>query len=292
MYKLAIALAGFGSWLLVTGCEWSAGGSDSGYNSRYNWVNFNGVYRSIDGGPLVTDYSSAPSTNTTPTGTTYSRLNENIGTQNGSSDFYSGVLSYKPVVPGTLTIRSGAVTLTDNGSGSLSGGGATGSINYNTGSWSVDFNLNIEPAGTPIRADYDYTVSSGGGTGSSGSGASGFVIHSFVLTHQGENLEIRDNNGATYSGKLGSTAVNEGSNAANPPAVGDLISMQYSASGVSKAGKSVEIVGTLQAVVSGVSSNGSSVKLAQRQIVGTWIEQNGKTGNVEGSSVTVTVAGP
>lgn len=290
MHKLAIALAGFGSWLLVTGCDWSAGGSDSGYNSRYNWVNFNGVYRSTAGGVLVTDYSTTPAVSAITTNS-FNRNNENIGTQNGSSDEYSGILDEKPVRPGSVTIRTGAVTLNDNGSGGLSGGGATGSINYETGSWSIDLNLGISPSGTAIFADYSYLVTSGGGSGGSGSGASGKSIYTFSVSHQGQNVEIVDNNGAVYTGKMGSTQVNEGTqNGSTGPVAGDLIVMQFSVSGTSAAGKNVKISGVFQGVVA--SYNGTTVNFAQRQMLGTWIETNGRTGDIVGTTSSITLSAP
>ncbi len=90
-----------------------------------------------------------------PTGST-SVSNESLATGDGSTTTFSGNLANTPIVRQTLTITAGSVTATDDGSGNLSGTGVTsGSINYDTGAWSITYDT--APAnGTAITAGYDY----------------------------------------------------------------------------------------------------------------------------------------
>lgn len=60
-----------------------------------------------------------------------------------------------PLVSQTLTVTAGAVTLTDDGNGKLTGGGGKGTINYTTGA--LDVILDAAPAtGVKIKAAYSY----------------------------------------------------------------------------------------------------------------------------------------
>lgn len=272
---------------LLMGCEggWTSGGGVDSWSSSYNWVNFSGVYRGIDGGVLVTDYTATPGT----PGVTNAVSGENIDTGDGGS-MYSGSLNHESIVPGSVTIIAGGYTLTDNGSGVLSGGGGSGTIGYGSGTWSIDMGAHIINSGVAIYANYEYTVAGSSGSGSAGSGVSGKTIYSFSVQQEGENLIIVDNNGSTYNGSFGSIRATGGADQSNQstPAAGDSVIGSYEASGVSAAGYEVKLVGTFQGVV-GV--NGTSFSLADRQMFGTWIEDGGRTGDINGeaSPITITV---
>ena len=102
--SLAVVCAG------LVGCEWEST-SDS-YNSRYNFVNFSGVYRGVNGGLLVTDYSSEVAT---PEGegavsSTNNITGETVATANGVDTVYAGRLNQNNVVPGTLSITAAGVS--------------------------------------------------------------------------------------------------------------------------------------------------------------------------------------
>ncbi len=71
---------------------------------------------------------------------------EEVGVGDGSTTYFSGTLSYFPIKPGSVTLEARigglSVELTDDGilpTGTLSGGGHSGSINYADGSWEVTF---------------------------------------------------------------------------------------------------------------------------------------------------------
>ena len=269
---------------LLTGCEWTSGGGVDSWSDAYNWVNFSGVYRGIGGGVLVTDYTATPGT----PGVTNSVTGQNIDTGDGGHN-YSGSLGHGSIVPGSLKITAGGYTLTDNGSGVLSGGGGAGTISYGNGAWSINMGTHVIDSGTPIYASYQYTVSGAGGSGGAGSGASGRTIYSFTVQHQGQNLSIVDNNGKTYTGNFGTISSSGGANQNNQstPATGDTITGTFEASGVSAAGYTVRIVGTFQGVVG--AGNGTTFSLTNRQMFGTWIEDGGRTGDINGQSSPIQV---
>lgn len=89
--------------------------------------------------------------------TTINVTGEIIGSIDNSYATYNGSVDHSPLVPGSITIQAGAYIWTDNGSGNLSGtAGVTGTINYDTGSWSIDLQGQILVGGTLITAAYQY----------------------------------------------------------------------------------------------------------------------------------------
>jgi hypothetical protein len=84
-------------------------------------------------------------------------VGEMLAMGNGDTT-YSGVLNHHSIVRESVSITAGGFSLTDDGSGVLSGGGRSGAIGYGTGSWSVDFKGVPLADGTPIVADYCYVV--------------------------------------------------------------------------------------------------------------------------------------
>ena len=316
-----VATVALGSGLL--GCEWDSSGD--GYNSRYNFVNFSGVYRGYNGGLLVTDYSSQltvgengvpgsgiPGTPGSTSVVEKTVNGERIATGNGISTKFSGNLDHDPVVLGSLSISAPSVLLTDpNGTGTLNDGGnqASGKINYSSGQWSIDYQ-GAPSDGAEMFASYKYTVNvitppkpgttneatsgttptGSGENGYATSGSSGADIYSFTVEQYGNDLRIVDNNGKEYKGKLGdvrsTSGVNQDSTAVSV-AAGDTFVANFEAKGVSAAGKSVTIAGTLQGLVQ--STSGRSGVFDSRQMFGTWIEKNGRTGDVKGEASPITI---
>lgn len=85
-----------------------------------------------------------------------------LATGDGAHSTYSGTLSNHPITSGTFTIEAktagGMISLTDNGDGTLSGNmGSTGTINYTSGAWTVNFNGNNVSNGYPVIGCYIYT---------------------------------------------------------------------------------------------------------------------------------------
>ncbi len=145
----------------------------------------------------------------------------------------------------------------------------------------------------------DGEPSTGGGSGATG------AIYTFVVNHQGQNVSLTDNNGATYSGRFGKISstsgaqntdigqvgadeeANDGSKYTyyeSPlPEDGDTIVANFEVAGTSRAGMSVKIVGTFQGTVATGVFTGRTLR-------GTWIESGGKTGDVYGQTTFIPVA--
>ena len=165
-------------------------------------------------------------------------------------------------------------------------GGAFGSIDYSTGSWSINL-AGIAPAdGVNIVASYSYTIVGSSGSQGADSGATGIEIFSFTVFQNGENITITDNNGSTYEGQIGNTQVSDGSNTTTPT-VGTTVVMQFTAVGISAAGLEVTMVGTFQGVV--LDSTGNQLALSDRRMLGTWIETGGRTGDINGEAAPIQI---
>ncbi len=298
-----VALVGV---LGLVGCEWDSGGD--GVSGRYNFVNFSGVYRGINGGLLVTDYSSEipPAGGVNGSTTTNFVAGETVASGNGSSSTFNGELDHDNIVPGSLTISGAGFTFTDVDADEVLTGedGTSGTITYSTGQWSLNYKDNIPASGASMKAKYNYIVDAASsdesdytGSGASGtatSGASGKSIYAFTVEHYGADLRIIDNNGKEYKGKLGdvrsTSGVNQDNNGTLVVDAGDTFIGNFEAKGTSAAGKSVTIAGTLQAVVQ--TTSGQSGILDARQMFGTWIESNGRTGDVQGEASPITITIP
>lgn len=196
----------------------------------------------------------------------------------------SGRLSRTPVVPGSVTMSVGATfALRDNGRGGLSGSGLTGTIDYNTGAWTIDYGTATVPPNTPIVATYRIQ-------GGEGRGTTGKSVHTFSVEQEGERLRIVDNNGAVFEGRMGSVRGAGGYDGRGTPPEGETIIAQFSVSGASASGYSVEIVGTFQAVVA--SADAGQFSLGSRTITGTWVEADGRVGDVDGQAGPIRVTPP
>ena len=194
-----------------------------------------------------------------------------------SSFSSSGRLSKTPITPGSVTISVGSTfVLRDNGAGGLSGSGITGTIDYDTGAWSIDYAAATVPANAVISAIYETFDTSGDGRGSTG-----VAIHTFTVHQEGNILRITDNFGRLYNGVFGSVRATGGADQDNQatPEVGDTVIGQFEVSGTSAAGRAVTMVGTFQGVVAG------GLVLSQRTMSGTWIEDGGKkNGDILGTA--------
>ncbi len=288
MIAAATGLAVVALW---AGCEWQGGGSADHFSDRYNWVNFSGVYRGVNGGRLVTDYTSTPGTEGLDQ---YQR--ELVATLDGTTTVYQGVLKYKIIAEGSVTVTGpNGLAWNDDGSGVLvsqSAGGIDGTINYVTGAWRVE----VAPPVPTGKLVITYVWIGDGtqiGISRPGSGATA-EIYTFTVTQEGNQLTILDNNGATYTGKFGSVSTTGGQNRDTPmgiigvPAAGGDVIAQFSASGVSAAGKEVSMVGTFQAQIASSDPDTGAVTLSNRMMFGTWIEKNGRTGDINGLASPIT----
>jgi hypothetical protein len=289
---LAVGLALIG---LVTGCEWTSGGGTEDWSDRYNFLNFSGVYRGLGGGLLVTKYT-AGGTPGIP-GSTNTVSGEKIATGNGSSTAFAGTLKNKPVIEASITIVAASYNFTDaNGDGVLAGSnGAFGTINYGTGQWTLDFNGVAIDNGTPIVAGYQFVRQGTPAVSGDIKGSTGKAISSFTVEHIGNVVNIVDNNGARYEGKTGDIrstgGINQDAVSQTPPAVpiaGDEFIASFEAEGISSAGLRVKMVGTFQGTITAVrvptEELTGALTLGGRTMFGTWIEDGGVTGDIQGEA--------
>ncbi len=305
--------AALGAFCLgLAGCDWET--SSDSYNSRYNFLNFSGVYRGVNGGLLVTDYSSELSSPSGEgsIGTTNNVASEQIATGNGVKDDFAGSLDQNNIIPGSLSIevQGNVWTFTDPApfEGVLvAAEGASGNINYDTGAWSLNFNGTAPDNGVKIVASYKYflepestdddaALGTGSGVrGNATSGVSGAEIYAFNVEHYGNKVRITDNNGKVYDGSFGDIrsagGVNQDGVAAGAtPLAGDTYVANFSAEGVSAAGKKVRLAGNFQGLIQ--SADGSTAVLDDRLMLGTWIESNGRTGDINGEASPITITIP
>lgn len=152
-------------------------------------------------------------------------------------------------------------------------------------SWSSSHNW-VNFSGTYRNAEGPFLVTAGNTSSRAADdqrgGASGASVYSFVLQHQGQHLTIVDSNGAVYTGLIRILRSTSGTEYGDDPdrhlpRDGDAIVASFDCSGYSRAGYSVQIVGTLQGSVS-LNVFGS------RTIHGTWVERGGRTGDIRGSA--------
>ena len=277
MSRLSRVCAGALVLAIVAGCEWESSSDEDSWNSAWNWVNFDGVYRPAAGRTYVVS-AFAPQT-TSPAST--QNASQSLGTGNGAQANFNGTLGNTPVVAGSVTVTAGGQSLSDDASGNLSGNG-TGSVNYNTGAITASFTL-APSAGQNVIASYQYSVP---GSTPNPQPGSGQAIYSITVDQTGNVLAFTDSNGVTYSGSI--SGVSQGGGDSSGRTSG-LVTATFSVSGSNGA----TISGTLQGdyTAPSVGTDGTSAgsgQLANRMMQGTYA-QGGQTGDVQGVGGTTTI---
>ena len=291
---LTAALLGFS-----TGCDWSSGGSVDDANSSSIDLSVAGVYRAPDGGTIVSDFVVVQGKDGTAGSTNeVSVSGETVATGNGTSTAFGGALDHSPITPGSVTISAPpAFTLTDpDGDGTFTGtSGSSGTINYSTGAFTLNFGGAAIDSGSKITASYTFLEVSEGTDAtadSRNSGASGEKIYSFNVEQNGNTIRITDNNGNTYDGKLGSSQVVSQQQVSDTQQQLQEV-IQYSAEGLA-GGTKVKLVGAFNSATtvffsqniqvnqdgSGTLKTEETFRTFSLSIDGTWVEENGTTGDI------------
>ncbi len=272
--------------IAIIGCEWEGSGSDDYWSESYGYMDFSGIYRPALGNTtIVTTFTTA----TTPGATQETVENREIGTGDGVSTVYNGVLAERPIIPGSVSIVAGGFQVTDS-NGELSGTGATGDINYNTGAWSIDFGASLGD-GTPILATWTYNVPGDDPEDPVGSTE---PVYQIVVQHAGNRVTLIDDAGHSFEGRLGAVDT-----------VRDVMAVDgrreveqrfsFVAEGVAY-GRAVRIVGSFQALVTHLyaietsgddDDNGDTTEsytlldsVVSFFMEGTWIEED-RTGHID-----------
>lgn len=251
--------------IAITGCEWEGSGDEGAWSERYDYMNFSGVYRPVEGREfIVHSFGGAPADQENGGQGTVS--NRQIGSGDGVSTVYSGVMAERPIIAASVSIVAGGYQVTDD-NGVLSGNGATGNINYDTGAWSIDFGVPLA-IGAPIIGAwrYDADVATAAVPGSSR------PIYQLTVEHTGNRVLLIDNDANRYEGSLGKVDT-DGSHSDD----GNMEQrVSFNARGTAY-GRQVEIVGSFQALVNTVPTP----SVVSRTLTGTWIESPGGTGRID-----------
>lgn len=274
--------------LIFAGCEWSSGGGAQTWNDRENFVDFSGSYKASDGGVLVRQFGAGSGATTNTTTTTNTVSGELLATGDGSTTAFSGVLAHPTLIRGSLTIVVGGYLFNDT-AGTAAGtvaltvtpaDGSSGTINYNTGVWSLSFPAPIA-SGTQILAAYQYLSTTSVVTPNQGN--HGDPIYSFVLYQQGNTIQIVDSNNSKYEGYIGSVRTTGGtpidldpSSQKAAPTTGPIVA-QFYVTGYSQ-GYNVQITGVLQGTLTTAST------LANRTMKATFVETGGYDADVNGAA--------
>ena len=198
--------------VLLGGCEWEMSDDDDSWTDELEWADFSGTYQlsGVAGG----------GGSTTTRGTQVLVIGEDGGDFAAYVTQLSGRLqSYAvggDIAPGSITMifenASGVTvgTFTDSG-GTINGTFSvadpanpeytgTGTINYDTGRWS----LNLESPGflVAVSCSIDYTYTVGDDTVVDDSGETGDTMRSIHVTQTGNQLYCTGSDGRTYEGSV------------------------------------------------------------------------------------------
>ena len=274
--------------IAFVGCEWQGQGDTGGWEDSYNWVNFNGVYRGENASAIVRKFSGEQVTTSTGQQIEFEH-DVQIGAGSGvpSTEYDGAFAPFVPVFPGSVTIVAGGFQLNDVGSNTLSGSGASGTINYDTGKWTIDLGAAILGSGVPIVGSWAYIVGGSGGTGGSGGEN---TIKTLNVQQEGNLLTFIDSEGNRYNGKMGTVSTTSGNLLAVQTGV---IVAQFSVTGA-RNGNHVEITGIFQGTLGSTGTSGTGGAAAgnnvlfDRQIQATWLEGD-LTGDVVGFAGSIQV---
>lgn len=189
---------------VLAGCDWEAYNSDTSWTDNgFSWVSLTGTYRAQTEGMMLVLDPTVASRLSGSAGTTNTVTGEVIAYGNASSTLLEGILDNPGIVPTTLSIAGAGYVFTDRGNGSMTGtAGATGSVVYATGRWSLDF-LTVAPdVDAEFIARYQWTAAGMSATNESARGNSGPPIYLLSVEQTGNRLTFLDNNGDRYDGSL------------------------------------------------------------------------------------------
>jgi hypothetical protein len=292
-----LALGSAGLMLaLSTGCEWTGGGGTEQSSDTID-VPVAGVYRAPDGGLIVSSYESVASQDEITTTTTSEvARTETVAVGNGVQTAFSGTLDRNPVKSGSVTITAPpAFTLTDaDGDGVLTGtAGSSGTINYSTGAFSVDFGGVAIDAGAQVQASYAFLDVEEGTTETPDRepGSSAVRIYSFTVEQDGDRIRITANTGDTFDGRLGNANIISRQQVSETEETIQE-SIQFTAEGIA-GGVKTRIVGSFNVGVTiffseEIQITETTASLEQTETArtislsmdGTWIEDTGATGDI------------
>lgn len=298
----------------LVGCEWELSGDDDSWNDALNWINFSATYRGT-GGNLVRNFSqtgsgsgggdggdgAAEGTMVVVKGETQGTMPQNETVLSGDLEHFPGVQDGSVTLEffdgtngptiGTFTDSGGVLTGTFRYSGADSSDKqGTGTINYDTGAWT----LNLVSPGFLVpafcTADYTYVVTTNTAvddtTPTADEDGTRISIYTFTVTQSGNQLHFVDSNGDTYEGVAWRGITPGGDDTGGTS--GD-VTINFEVKGESN-GEDVTITGTFSgdwaaAETEDEGASGYGV-MTGRIIDGTWTEDDGRSADVRGASTT------
>ncbi len=318
----------------VVGCEWDSSSEGNTWNDAYSWVNFSGVYRGVNG-PLIKDFTpGGPITTPTPKpdpdpdpdseGTPIVVNNENGGTAAGFQTIITGALINRPgIVDGSVTIvfeptvASGSSgSFTDSGgvlTGSVNLVGpddstaqpATGTINYDTGSWTLTLTSPGLLTACDIRANYVYLLEAiqpptepepENPDPNPEDGSNPWDdIFTMRIDQLGNQLTFIDSKNGRYAGVLTGVSNTGGDSSGQ---TGGQIEALFEVNGNTSDGRPITITGSFTGlyIAPGEDSdtttgNASSTGFLNNRVVqAMWVEQNdGSTAEMLGQAIAISV---
>ncbi len=267
---------------VVSGCEWEMSDDGEYWNNRVAWVNFSGVYRHSTGVVVTPTPGDDDGGMIPPGGGGLAEIrNEVVGVGNTVDRTFSGTLAGRPVYPRTLTITDGTESFEDaDGDGIFEGDkGGTGSVNYNTGVFTVTFLL-PPAAGVNVRATYIYWVGEDGEvepdpTPTDPDAPAVKVIRRLTVVQDGNMLFMTDADGDEYRGQMGRVSTSGGD-------------MTGSTSGHVVAnfevrGGGIRIVGAFEGAYTAPDAEEGRAHgvMVDRWLRGTWFNAAGDKGNLD-----------
>lgn len=293
---------------IAAGCEWETPGDEGSWtDTGFSWINLTGAYRATTrGGMMILDPAYSQGTGggvgVGTNGTVYTETGIPIIRGNGSSTILEGILREQNIIPLTVSIAGSGYVFVDNGDGTLTGtAGTDGTIEYETGRWSLDFKGVAPDNNSEFVARYQWreapTVTPTeilSETNTAAQGNSGAPIYKMYVEQMGNRLSITDGNGDRYDGIIVSVRSTGGSGQLG--ASGVLI-IQYQVTGLGRkadttmegsflAEYSQQQTMSLQEIIIRQrlgqqvnAGSGSTSVLLNRTITGSWFEHD-PAGNV------------
>ncbi len=281
--------------IAFSGCEWG-GAHENTWNDGYSWANFTGTYRFTKAVVYLPNKADTTETTTETTETTTAETTKYDTKSNKVSDTMDTDTSASGSVPaGDSGIVPGSFKLTVNGKNTASdsnkdgklylGSTDVGSVDYGSGSWSINSAFFYANKGNPISISYSYRnalvippVVDPDPEPGTYPGYSMVNLSYLNVTQQGNKLTMSGDSGVVYTGRLtGASTTKDGYVAAQT------VRLSFEVS----SGNGDTITGHFSGLWSGAADKNYGT-LSNRQIHGT----HSRAGNFVGTAADTTITVP
>lgn len=239
----------------LSGCDWG-GAHENTWNDAYSWLNFTGTYK-LANAVQVAATSTEDDGGSVSSETTESQYPGSMSFKTSSATkIVSGVVNQvgQGVVPGTFSVNvGGKIVGSDDKAGGIAGTGiAKGSIDYSSGTWSVEC-ATAAPAGVSVSVTWKYKVQGMQPVDPKKPEKAQSIMTYLHVNQNGNVLYMTDSNGVKYQGKITGASVPNSTGHGYENAGSAYVSFDVSAA------NGAHIVGTLNGQWSGAMSPNSGV---------------------------------